>query len=77
MAPPADTRQRPRPLCASTQVRAAVPVMEPPFPAADALMVTGPPVATQVAIPVEESTVAMVASEDVHCAGKFVWVLGD
>ena len=57
-------------------VRAAVPFSMPPFPAADALMVTGPPIEMQVAAPVLASMLTVLVSEEVHCARRLLSVTG-
>lgn len=51
-------------------VNAAEPLTVVPFPAADAVILTGPPTEAHVAAPVFASTVAMFLSEDTHCAGR-------
>ena len=64
------------PVPGAAQVSDPVLCNVPPVPAADAVMVTGPPMPTQVAAPVARSTVAVVASEEVHWAGILVCVVG-
>jgi hypothetical protein len=64
------------PVPCGAQVSIAVPCSEPGIPAAEAVMVTGPPTPTQVAAPVLELIVAVVVSEDAHCADILVWVVG-
>jgi hypothetical protein len=59
-----------------SQCKDAEPFTVLSFPAADALMVTGPPTATHVAAPVFASMVAMFASEEFHCAGRLSCVSG-
>ena len=64
------------PVLGAAQVSFPVLCKVPAIPAADAVMVMGPPIPTQVAAPVLGLTVAVVVSEEVHCAGIFVWVVG-
>jgi hypothetical protein len=65
------------PVPGAEHVRSPVPCnVTPIIPAADAVMVTGPPILTQVAAPVLGSIVTVLVSEEAQCAGKFVWVVG-
>jgi|SRR5215470_5723809 len=60
----------------SKQIRDAEPSTSPLFPAEDALTVTGPFTATQVASPEVGSIVAIPGSEEVQWADIFSWVKG-
>jgi hypothetical protein len=64
------------PVPCGAQVSDAVFCNVPPIPEAEAVMVTGPPTPTQVATPVLGLMVAVLVSEEVHCAGKLFWVVG-
>lgn len=58
------------------QANCADPRTVPPLPAADAIMPMGPPRLIHVAIPVAASTRAILESDDVHCRGKLLCVVG-